>query len=265
MIQTRFEYLTPNVDVQSYFKLLKANEYHRLFNKEGALLAKKELEDLLAVYPNVSEIHTFLGMVYIQQLIIGTCKSDLFCFGKATEAARKSLSLDSNDSDAHLLASYIFSMRKEYDKAIAEAQKAIMLNPNSADAYAGLGFALIVSDRPEEAIGIMKKAIRLNPIPPVWYISDIAWAYRVSKQYDKAIETFRRCVRRQSDYVPGYVGLALSYQLSGLEEEAKATVKKIIDINPDYSIEVYTKWATYKNKEELERSVEALRKAGLPE
>ena len=76
---------------------------------------------------------------------------------------------------------------------------------------------------------------------------------------------FEKCVIRQPDYLPAYVGLALSYHMSGNEEKAKSAVKEILNINPDYSIEVYTKWATFKNKEERERTFEALQKAGLPE
>jgi adenylate cyclase len=91
-------------------------------------------------------------------------------------------------------------MRKEYDKAIAENKTAISLNPNNADAYWTLGWALIFSDRPDEAIGVIKKAIRLNPIPPVVYLSCLALAYRVSKQYEKAIELWKTCVKRQPDF-----------------------------------------------------------------
>ena len=62
-----------------------------------------------------------------------------------------------------------------------------------------------------------------------------------------------------------YVGFALSYHFLGREELARAAVKEIRNLNPDYSIKFYKKSSPYKNQAELERNVEALRKAGLPE
>jgi tetratricopeptide (TPR) repeat protein len=260
--KTRFENIP---DLQTYIKILKALEYWRQTTKEGNILARKEVEELVALNPEVSVIYTLLGLVYVQGIELGTCESDLICFGTATEATRKALSLDSNNSDAHILASWIFLMRKEHGKAITEAKNAIMLNHNNADAYAMLGWALILSDRSVEAIGVLKRAIRLNPIPPAMYLSNLGWAYRVSKQYEKAIEAYKKCLRRQSDFWLAYVGLALSYHFLGREEEARAAVKEALNLNPDHSITLAKKQNPYKNQAEIELVVEALRKVGLPE
>jgi tetratricopeptide (TPR) repeat protein len=251
-------------DLQTYIKALKASEYFRHNTKESNILARKELEELFALNLENSMLYTLSGLVYVQGILFGTCESDLICLGKATEATRKALSLDANNSDAHVLASWIFSMRKEHEKAIAEANNAIMLNPNNDSAYSMLGNALLLSDRSDKAIGVLKKAIRLNPIPPVWYLFQLGWAYRVSKQYEKAIEMFKKCLRRQSDFSQAYIGLAVAYHFLGREEEAKAAVKEALNLNPDISIEIYKK-TPYKNQAELERMVEVLRKVGLPE
>jgi adenylate cyclase len=262
IVKTRLENIP---DIQTYIKVLKVSEYFRHVTKESNILARKEVEELRALNLEASVIYTLLGFVYVQGVVLGTCESDLICFGKATEAIRKALSLDANNSDAHALAGWIFSMRKEHEKAIAEAKNAIMLNPNNAGAYCGLGFALILSDQPVEAIGALKKAIRLNPIPPAYYFGHLGWAYRISNQYEQAIETYKKCLRRQSDYSYAYLGLALSYSFLGRDEEARAAIKELLNIHPDFSIENYKRGAPYKNQAELELAVEALQKAGLPE
>jgi adenylate cyclase len=273
IIKTRFENIH---DLEAYIKALKTLQYIRHNTKENNILARKEAEALISLHPEDSGIYTLLGIVYVQGIELGICESDLICFGKATEATRKALSLDSNNSDAHILASWLFltrnspllgardelqirknpyyrrsvtkptrypaaccgegSLRKEHEKAILEAKNAIMLNPNNADAYAMLGWALILSDRSVEAIGVLKRAIRLNPTPPASYLSNLGWAYRVSKQYENAIETYKKCLRRQSDFWLAYVGLALSYHFLGRQEEARAAVKEALIINPNHSI-----------------------------
>jgi len=260
--KTRFENIP---DLQTYIKVLKALEYWRQNTKESNIIVRKEAEELVALNLEISEFYALLGVVYLQGIQLGTCEYDLICFGKATEATRKALSLDANNSDAHSLASYLFTMRKEYEKAAAEAKKAIMLNPNSADAYWSLGLTYILSDRSVEAIGVLKKAIRLNPIPPVDYLHSLGWAYRVSKQYGKAIETFKKCLRREPNYWKAYLGLALSYTFLGREEEARAAVKEVLIFYPGFSLELFKKLSPYKNQAELDLAVEALRKAGVPE
>jgi len=102
-----------------------------------------------------------------------------------SEAARKALSLDANNSYARILASWLFSMGNKYEKAITEAKKAIMLNPNNPYAYWTIGGLLILTDRPDEAIGFLKKAIRINSIAHVWFLTMLGWAYRSAKEYEK--------------------------------------------------------------------------------
>jgi len=215
--------------------------------------------------PDIVQAHILSGINYLMGIQLGTCASDLICFGRATEAAQKALSLDENNSDAHGLASYLFTMRKEHEKALKEAKRAITLNPNNADAYDTLAWILIISGRPVKAIEFSKKAIRLNPIPPAYYPYHLAWAYRDSRQYEKAIKIYNKCLECQPDFFKAYVHLAATYTFLGREEEAKAAALEVLNLDPDFSLEGYSDRIPYKNQSDSERFLKALRKAGLPE
>jgi tetratricopeptide (TPR) repeat protein len=76
---------------------------------------------------------------------------------------------------------------------------------------------------------------------------------------------YKKCLRRQADYWYAYLGLAWSYHFLGREDEARAAVKEVLNLNPDFSIKLLKKIAPYKNQAELERVVEASRKLGVPE
>jgi len=54
----------PDLDVQTYFKYLTANEHFRQFTKESIILARKEAEELVSLQPNVSGFHSLLGFLY---------------------------------------------------------------------------------------------------------------------------------------------------------------------------------------------------------
>ena len=154
-------------------------------------------------------------------------------------------------------------MRKEHEKAIAEAKRAIALNPNSADAYNALGSVLIYSGRPVESIGFLKKAIRLNPISPSMYLLHLGHAYRAAGQYDKAIEAYKKTIKREPNSIFVHMGLAATYSLMGREKEAHKAGLEVLKIDPEFSLKKFAKVAPSKNQDKLKRYIEALRKAGL--
>ena len=259
-IKTRYEGIT---DLHAFIKAIKAVEYFRQHTKESNILAQKSIEELLDLYPEHPGINTLMGVNLLFGIQIGTCESDLICFGRATEAARKALSLDENYSDAHLLSGYLFAIRKEYEKAILAGKRAITLNPNNSDAYDLLAWFLIISDQPIRAIEFSKKAIRLNPIPPAVYYYRLAWAYRDSEQYEKAIEAYKKCLEYQPTFVLTYIGMAATYSILGYEKEAKSAALKVLNLDPNFSLEKLEPKLLYKNQATQERYINALRKAGL--
>jgi len=69
----------------------------------------------------------------------------------------------------------------------------------------------------------------------------------------------------QANFWPAYHTLAVTYGNSGQEENARAAVKRLLDLAPDFSIEKYKKITLIKNLDEIENEIKTLRKAGLPE
>jgi hypothetical protein len=57
--------------------------------------------------------------------------------------------------------------------------------------------------------------------------------------------------------------MAMAYSLSGRDEEARIEAAEVLRIQPKFSLEKFAKQVTYKNQEDEERLLGALRKAGL--
>ena len=233
-------------------------------DKESNKLVQKELIGLKDLYPDNTLIYVGLGNTYLMELWHGTCDNPIVCIGKATEAARKALSLDENSSDAHALSGYIFLMKKEHDKAIAAVKHALKLNPNNADAYLQLGLILSHSDRPLEAIEFCNKAIRLNPLPPAYYLNTLGHAYRWAELYEEAVKSYKESIEIEP-YLYSYVGLAGSYSLLGRDKEAYEAAIEVRKINPEFSLVEYNKVIPQMNKSKKQNYINALRKAGLPD
>ena len=87
----------------------------------------------------------------------------------------------------------------------------------------------------------------------------------MTEQYDEAIATFRKALNVNPDYLPAHAFLAACYSSLDRQAEAESAAKEILRINPKFTLKSYAKTLPYKNKADLNRYVAALRKTGLPE
>ena len=110
-----------------------------------------------------------------------------------------------------------------------------------------------------------KKSIRLSPFPGVATFRVLGYAYFMTGQYDESIVTWKRALKVSPNFIDAHVFLAACYSSMGRDAEARAAAKKVLDINPKFSIESKAKRLKFKNEADIERVVAALRKAGLPE
>jgi len=259
-IRNRFEGTS---DLKVFTHLLKSLDYIHRANIESSALSRKEAQAAISLDPENSGAYALLGMTYIQGLYFGSCDPVILCFGRATEAVRKALSLDKNNSDAAILASQIYLMRKEHDRAIAEAMRAVSLNPNSAEAYAVLGFTLYLSGRPEEGMEFVKKALRLNPVCHSIYLQFLGHTYRATGQYEEAVQAYQQSIKCQPDHIFSYVGLAATYSLMGDQLKAHQTGEEVLRVDPGFTLKKLSKILSFKDKSAEGRYIQALRDAGL--
>jgi len=258
---TRFwEKGTKNLD--AYLKLLQAYEHMNGMNKDKIALARPLVEEALALDPGNANAYAALAHVTILEVYLGASKSPRESLDRAEELAKKALALDDSNFYPHTVLSLTYRFKKQFDKAISEAEKAVALSPNSALAYFMLGAALYGSERFEEAIPYLNKSLRLSPIPIGQCLYILATTYRFLGRYDESIAIHKKLLQREPDYLPAHVGLAATYVLAGRQEEARAEAAEVMRIDPQFSLERYTKTAPLRQAL-IDQWVEALRKAGL--
>ena len=146
---------------------------------------------------------------------------------------------------------------------MSEGEKAVALDPGGAESHAYLGMSLNCADKPKDAIPVFEKAIRLNPIGPTWYFLNFGHSYRMMGQYQEAITQYKKALRIAPNNIMAHLALTATYSLCGQNEEARAEAEEVLRLNPKFSLESYAKTLPYKNQAQIDRFVEALRKAGL--
>ena len=158
---------------------------------------------------------------------------------------------------------FVLLWKKRHEDAIAELEKVVSLDPNDAEGYAGLAELLAWVGRAEEAIRLIEKAMRLNPHYPVWYLDILGWAYNLVGRHEEACEVLERALIRNPDLMSTHILLAIVYSEAGRLEKARAEVKEVLRISPDYSLDVMKERTPFEDQARLEREIDALRKAGL--
>jgi adenylate cyclase len=249
--------------LEAYLKFLQARELTNLHNPESNAAAKKLAEEAIALDPMYAGAYTVLAHTHIEDSWLGTSKSPKDSLEKSIELLQKAIILDNTYAIAHALLGYTFSNTGQHDKAVAEGEKAVALNPNSADSHMKLGKILTFAGRYEESIPELKTAIRLNPIPPNIYFYSLGISYTLTGHYDEAIIWCEKAVRREPNSLFARLFMAAVYSRAGRNEEARIEAAEVLRINPKFSLEKFAKSVTYKKQEDVERTISALRKAGL--
>jgi adenylate cyclase len=181
------------------------------------------------------------------------------------ECCKKALELDPSCAEAYALLGLCQLSKREYDKAISSSEKAVALAPNQAENLAMAAAAMNKPGRPDRSFELIKKAMRLCPIYPSWYLSVLGLSCRLLGRNELAVAVYEEAIKRNPDNTPTNVNLAATLGELGREEEAKMRASRVLQLQPDFSIGRYVERLAYRDEAQLDRLINGLRKAGLPE
>jgi adenylate cyclase len=252
---------TKNLD--AYLKCLEARDKSYLFNKESNILARELAKEATELDPQYALAYSVLGSSHMMDVWLGASQPPQRSMAQAVELARKAITMDESLGEPHGLLGFLYTMTGEHDKGIEQATRAVALDPNSDKAHQYLGLALRFGGKPQEAIPVIKKAIRLNPFTPSNYIFNLGLALLFSGQHEEAIAECKKAAAQEPRNLGAQLALLAAYGFSGREEEARAGAAEVLRIDPNFSVERFSKTLVYKNPAERDRFIDALRKAGL--
>ena len=111
--------------------------------------------------------------------------------------------------------------------------------------------------------------MRLSPYYPASYLMFLADSYFSIRRYDESIAANKQLLERARMgewpiYSP-HICLALNYIELGNEEKARFHAAEVLKTNPSFSLKTFQSRNPYKNPADMERRLESLRKAGIPE
>ncbi len=244
---------------------LKARQHLFDFTPEGN--EKARLANLAAIKADPTQPYGYVGLtfVHINKYRWGWTDQDpIVELNAARNYARKAVEIAPDYYDSHSAMAYMHIQEGRLDKAIARFQQALELNPNDTNAMANLAEALTYGGQAEEAEELMLKVTRLDPLHEDWIKWNQAWVQWHTRNCSDALET----MNAMSEIPPmAYRVLAIIQVCLGNTDEANDAVRHLIEFDPEYSlVEVRHNYdGKYTNAADLERVLDNLREAGLPD
>ena len=233
--------------------------------KEHILMGRRLSEQALLLDKNYAAAWTMLGLAHWEETFNGWSENPEASLNLAMDAAAVSQSIDDSNPDTYALLTWIHLSLRKYDQAFDLAKQAMVLGPNNSFVVGVASDVALFCDRPHDMIVLLNKAMRLCPIYPAWYPSSLAWAYLLMDRREDAIDSAKTSSGIDPDYPFNYMVLAIAFAESEHEQEARTAIENLLRIDPSYSLRTFSECQPFRDAKVLNRHIEGLRKAGLPE
>ena len=233
-----------------------------VFTKESTTEARSLFETAIELDPNYAQAYAWLAFVHSNLRSYKRTEDTDRSLEIAFEMARKAVALSPDDYWSHWALGYAYRKTGDFDRALAEYERALGMNPNDAALLAEMVELLVQIGKAEDGIAQIKLAMRINPHYPDWYLWNLGWAQYFAGDYEEAFVSLKRMSNP-----PNSVRRTLAAVLVrlGRVEEARAVIAAFREQEPDFTLATMEQRYAFQNRTYLERWMEDLRTAGLPE
>ncbi|MBW2671220.1 MAG: guanylyl cyclase, partial [Deltaproteobacteria bacterium] len=232
--QTRHD--TDNPDAHDAY--LQGWAHYRLSTLKDLARAIPFFEEAIRLDPDYAQTHAALAALYWDvfkndwafDLDMPSFRAEAFANDHLEQALKTPTPL------AHVVQSLMFAALGFHTEAVEEAEKAVALDPNDATAIAGLAHALVFADRPGEGLTFIQDALRLDPHHPPSYLIILGAAQFGVENYEAAVATFERAVKRNPENEKPLIYLASSYGHLSRMRDAEDTIETANDLRATFGL-----------------------------
>ena len=253
------------IDPDAYDMLLRGLAHLRRYTQETMAEARAYFERAVAIDPNYARAYANIGYIHVMEVLIGYSRNPEKSLALADKALNEAIRIDDTLPQIYVARSILLRARRQYDKSLANARTILQLEPNNDEGYATMAFTLNYMGRPEEGLAAIKIALRLNPRTPVLYLFAQGMALFQLERYEDAAAVLQKLINRNPGFLRGHLLLAAAYGQLGRNEDANWAVQEVLTLLPEMTISARRKVLPYNIEADMNRYLNGLRKAGLPE
>lgn len=230
--------------------------------------ARRLLEASLRADPASSVAHGWLAYWYLLFVGQGWAADPMAASAEAARLADRAVMLDPGDARALTLAGHVRGfLGRHPEEASMLHERAIALNPNLAIAWCFSGLSQVYVGRHDEALRLVNQACRLSPSDPHAFLFDTSLiiVHLLRGDYASAVDVGRRAIELNPLFSSAYKSYLSALGLMGRRCEAKAVLRRLLELEPGFSIEDAVRRSPFTRPEDINHYADGLRRAGLPE
>ena len=253
-------------DVGIYEKFLLAYLNYSPSSEESTRAMYASLESIAGQLPGHPLPPGLMAQCYTNLVAQGWSRDLAGDAAAATRLARTALAYNDTDPTVLMMVGHTLGyLGRDHDTGLALLDRSLALNPNSASTYERSGWVRCFADEPETARAHFHAAKRLSPLDNATFRFDsgLGVAHCMLGQYEEALAWLQRAILDTPSWTSSYRLLAACLAHLGRQAEAKAAARELLTRQPDFRI-APLRWP-FKPSVGLERIVEGLRQAGLPD
>jgi Flp pilus assembly protein TadD len=169
--------------------------------------------------------------------------------------------------EANQAQAFVLVVTGRSAEAIVHARRAVDLNPSFSEAFVVLALALVFSGDIEGAIEACHHAARSSPRDTrgTYLYDALGHAHFMAGDYEQAIEVSKTGLSQDPSIYGTLVTLAAANAYLGRDDEAKRYLDELLLLIPRYSLSALRKNPMFVVPEHIDKLVEGMRLAGLPE
>ena len=253
---------TASVEAYDYF-LHGRNRFFRYASKRENQKARDLYQKAIELDNDFAMAHAMLAWTYAFDAMNGWGLNRQASLELALVSAKNALSRNKSLPVAYFVTGLVYRELGQYARAKNEAEKALKYDSSYANAYVLLATLLYYTGQAEEGLEKIKVAMRLNPHHPYNYPFHMGQAYFILERYDEAIAALEQGLENNPSSERMRVWLAAAYVKANRLEDAQWESEQVLALNPDFNLERIKQAFPFREMNDLERFLTALRQAGL--
>ena len=207
---------------EAYLLYSLGRYYFRQNTKEGFEKSIESFEQAIKIDPNYALAYAGLAHTYQSMGTRGFSPPNE-TDQKVEWAALKALQFDETLAEGHAFLGVSKFNNFDWAGAEKEIKRALELDPNSYLANSSYFHYLMSIGRVDEGLPY---AIRAQELDSTASPGELAFAYYVARQYDKAIELYRKAIEKKPDNAQPHILLGEVYVTKGMPAEGVAEMEK---------------------------------------
>lgn len=246
---------------------LKAVDHYFAMTADDIEQAIRHLEEAVKVDPQFAGAYGLRSLCEAQAAARGWHRPVKAAYQLAERFANLAVRLSPTSPETNEALAFVLLVTGRSREAMVVAQRSVELNPYYARAHAVLGHTMVNNGDAEGALAACEKALRSTPRDRrgSWLFDALGHVYFFLGRYDEAIDVSHQALHHDPSVFGALVTLACANARLGRRKEAKKAVDRLVAEIPGFSLKAVRKNPMFTDPIFVNKLVDSLAQAGLPE